>query len=205
MITTKELALINFYADKNNPKFELNGIFLDKENKNIVATNTRALIVYHDEDLEAGGIIKKETVELGVKSCPPSHRRTVFFLSRKGAFCGWNDTELVDIQSLSEDVRDKRPPFCVSTAPLNGKYPEYQRILVNKETAAIHKTSHSELLRRDIYSTGVVLNEKWIIPFIEYVTKEELDVHIYFNEPNLPIMFTAGNFTLVVMPIVLDK
>jgi hypothetical protein len=205
MINTRDLGFINHYIDKNNPKWELNGLYLDSKNKKLVATNTRALIIFEDDELEADGIIPRHLIDAAVKSCVKNHNRSVYFRNREGKIAEIGNKLLIEVQTFTEDTADKRPPLIASDIVMDGKFPDYERILLDKETAIFSKRTGGQAIRRDIYSTGVVLDEKWIIPLIEYSDKNMMDIDIYFNQPDLPIMFECGNITLVVMPIVMDK
>jgi len=195
---SEELRLIMNYVDRINPKFELNGAYLDMKNKKIVATNTRVLIVYDNEDLKVDGIIQRQALELALKGATAKREKQIFFHNRTGnKHSLMGSGNLIDIQA--DDV-------IISTAGIIGTFPDYERVMFDPDSkdVTVVVADHAALYR-DVSKLGAVLNYDYVLPFIKYLKLRNYDATIYYKAPEVPVMIKCHNFTLLVMPIILDK
>ena len=196
---TAELKLINNFVDKKNPKFELNGMLLDKVNKKIVATNTRALIVYECADLEVDGILHKSAIELALKSVVGKNEKDVVFHSRDGAMYDFYTRPVLDIQTLITEDRDPKEGAIISMPTIDGIYPNYERIQFDvngkdvKTCVSTHKTIY-----RDIAQFGAIVDAQYLKPLVEYMKLRDYIGTIYYREANMPVLIKCVDATLFI-------
>lgn len=203
---TEELKLINCYVDKKNPKFELNGALLDKTNKKIVATNTRALIICDNAGLGADGIIHKSAIELALKSATATKPKNVWFHNRDGAMYHFGSSKVIDIQTTIIDGGDNKEGVIVSMPEINGKYPNYERVLFDMEAEDVKVIPTDKTkINRDIAMAGVIIDNKWLDPMIDYMKATDNIATVYFKHHNMPLIIKCWDITLAIMPIVVDK
>ena len=136
--------------DNNNPRYELNGTLIDIKNSkiNFVATDTRRLAISNLENIsnkESKIIIpKKAIIEI----------QKLFFDKMK---ISYNNTYLI--------IKNEKIQFF--TKLINGKYPEYERIIPNS-------TKYNIKIPKDIF-----------IESIKLVTSLSKNVKITFNKNSI--------------------
>jgi DNA polymerase-3 subunit beta len=211
-------------TDSNNPKFELNGAFLDisETHINFVSTDTRrlALVTIEKESADQLSIIlpKKAIVEI----------QKLFF-------------ENVEIYYDNTYFMIKSDQYTFSTKLINGKFPDYTRIIPKEIAKSINlpKAMIIEAIKQistisnDIKITfsensilfesltddnieaktevefksgftddySIAMNSRYILDFLSHVNSNEFTIGL--NEPNLPFILIDKNFKTIVMPIVI--
>lgn len=211
-------------ADSNNPKFELNGAFLDISDThiNFVSTDTRrlALVTIEKKSENQLSIIlpKKAIVEI----------QKLFF-------------ENVEIYYDNTFLIIKSDQYTFSTKLINGKFPDYTRIipkeiaksLILPKSMIIDAIKQISTISNDIKITfsensilfesltddnieaktevdfnsgftenfSIAINSRYILDFLGQINST--DFTIGFNEPNLPFILSDNNFKTIVMPIVI--
>lgn len=209
-------------VDTNNPKFELNGAFLQIKNGVfcIVSTDAKRLAVVTTETT----LNDKEVI------IPKSGIQTIVKL-----FKGFNIS--AEIESTNLSVHTDGISF--STKLINGKFPEWQRIVPQTLTQRITVDRYrlSELLKEaSLFDSSVSItirngeitikdfegntevvdtvsdtnanivfgiNSRVLLDFL--ASYNEDNVQIGFNGPNLPIMLIANpNYKEVAMPLVMQ-
>jgi len=185
-ITRKYLAAAAAYIDTNNPKFELDYLFIDSEN--MVSTNTRALAVVKHYSVEKfqDFYIHKSIVDLAIKQT----KAKSFELSLDKIICYDKD----DFELL-----------IISKSPQSnyGRYPEYKRILPPSfdHTIPFLKESHID----GIFALNKVLIDNKNIPKLG-LTKEDSEFlgYIGINSDNLPVSLfdVKKDIQCIIMPII---
>lgn len=131
-------------VDTNNPRFEINGVLLQAKNGifNIVGTDTKRLASITSEtslsDIDV--IVPKKGIETIVK-----------------LFKGFNISAEIDNVSLSVHTES----VSYSTKLINGKYPQWQRIVPQSITQSVSISKHSfELLIREasIFNPEIIID-----------------------------------------------
>ncbi|WP_152184413.1 DNA polymerase III subunit beta [Sulfurimonas indica] len=219
----KSIHYLVHAIDTNNPKFELNGLFINvkKGNVDMVATDSKRLAV-----------VSSETSMEDMHLILP--RQTVLTIDKL-----FSD---VDIETEADDVLFSihSPFISYSTKLINGKYPEYKRILPTsfsqtvmlnvkefKETVEEASMFESDILitiknqalaASDISkNTNVQMQKdesmyihtdlqfaiyaKYILDVLASCDSEE--IQLCFNDSNIPIALKTGEFQEVIMPIAL--
>lgn len=211
-------------ADNNNPKFELNGAFLDisHEKINFVSTDTRrlALVTIEKESQDEIAIIlpKKAIIEI----------QKLFF-------------ENVEVYYDKTYLIIKSDKYIFSTKLINGKFPDYARIIPKEiskklslpKSMMIDSIKQISTISNDIKMTFtknailfesltddnieakteiafntnfeddfiVAMNSRYIIDFLSQINSEEFTLGL--NDHNLPFVLMDKNFKTIVMPIVI--
>jgi len=211
--------------DNNNPKFELNGALIDIKSQkiNFVATDTRRLSISKLENIsnEASQIIipKKAIVEI-----------QKLFLDE--ASIRYDETNLVisneNYTFFTKLINGKFPDYeRIIPQNLKYKFELSKSILIEaiklvtsieskiKITFSSHTVNFESLDDDSESKTGIdvdiaiddefyiAVNSKYILDFLSSTNSE--NITLGFNESNLPFYLEDGNFTTIVMPIVLDK
>ena len=133
-------------VDTNNPKFELNGVLLQSKNGsfNIVATDTKrlgAITTPTDMD-DAEYILPKRAVETISK-----------------LFKGFD----INIEATNASMIFSNDNVSYSTQLINGKYPEWQRIMPKtiEQSVVLPRTSLSELVKEaSIFDDEIIISLK---------------------------------------------
>jgi len=165
--------------DSNNPKYELNGALLDiKEDKlNIVATDTKRLALYQIEQTsqkEFQIIIPKKSI---------SEIRKLFL----------DDFEIY-IDEINLVIKNKNISFF--TQLINGKFPDYNRIIPNnfKEIIKIDKFNLLKAIKRiNIMSDEIKFTIKDSKLLLESITGESFEA-----KTDMEINSNLENFTFAV-------
>lgn len=189
-VIRKKLEIAAKYIDVNNPKFELNFLYIDEEN--LVSTNTRALaVVKHDGKLEGNThtFIHKSVVDLALKQT----KAVKFELDTNSIHCIDKDgAELIKI-SKEHDFFD------------GFKYPEYERIIpkyIENKHAFIHSSSISGILALN----KTLVDDRYIPSFADKKDYLFDGGFVGINEPNMPIVISDKYEVMrtVIMPIVTE-
>jgi len=219
----KGLKKISSAIDNNNPKFELNGAFLNiKENTTqLVGTDTRRLAVASLEsknEYEFSLIIPKKAI-LEIQK---------LFMDKINIY--YDDTNLI----ISNDN------YYFFSRLINGNYPDYERIIPSESKLSIilpkkemidsikmittisqeikitfsqesitfnsltadNIEAKTELLIHTGLSESFELNvnSRYLLDFIAQV--EDSEFEILLNEPSLPFILKDKQFITVIMPII---
>jgi len=209
-------------VDNNNPKYELNGVFLQSANGilNIVGTDGKRLSRATTESVQDFEMIVPKTAIASVIK---------LFDGFDVKACFHDSSLTIHTESVEYEAR-----------LTNGKYPAWQRIIPQsfKQVITFSRTSLAELLKEaslfdnelvfeikegriilsDLQKSTVVeekmnvndnnanlrfgMNSKLVLDFLSSYDGEK--VQLGFNDPNLPFMLIADpSYSEVVMPIVL--
>lgn len=209
--------------DANNPKFELNGVFMEIKNGvlNLVSSDTRRLSVCSsktsDNDMEL--IVPKEAISSMIKLFP-------------------HENIIAEFDDISLTVKTEMVTYL--TKLINGKFPEYRRILPQSfaQNLTITRTKFLELIKEAslfeqqisiLIEDGKItindkdkntevqdnvldesvnmyfhINAKSVLDFLSSYDGE--NVEIKFNSAKLPIVLRADSSYLeVCMPIVVEN
>lgn len=219
----QSIKKINPAVDTNNPKYELNGSLLDIKDYgfNFVATDTRrlALIEYKSQSVDSLSLIipKKainEISKLFVDSFEMYHNSTHLIIKSQeytfytklinGKFPDYEKIipkefkhkitlpkdKFVDalqfVKSLANNIKITLTPNEVLFESLNEESGE--------ASTQIETQTHIESLTLGI-------NSKYILDFLSQIDGNEFIFCI--NEPNTPFVVMEGNFSTVIMPVIL--
>lgn len=205
--------------DVNNPKFELNGMLIDLQNKTLVSTDTRRLAVEYKDFTVTGNentqqlIIPKKAL-IGCSSIKDIkfNKNFISFINNKGV--------------------------SVRTELIAGKYPEYQRIIPKEKKVSIevnglelkkvlkkvkakdlqikHKNDFMYIAYYDSsktvdiakiacqYSSSLELTYALSAIYL-YDAITENEVVLKINDYNLPIVLESPQLKSIIMPIIVDK
>lgn len=197
-------------ADKNNPKYELNGILIENisNDLNIVSTDTRRLAVLNDAlDYNDFAINpNKHALEL----------------------VNWLDVEFMLLSEKHLIIKEKNITHNIGL--ILGRYPEYKRIVPKEysKTVKIASCQFKNMLDEcKIFGGDLSINENSSIQIfdkdsVEATYKHNFDfedinisfainyasdavggenIDFCFNETNLPFTIDNGNYKTIIMPI----
>lgn len=179
------LEIAAAYIDTNNPKYELNYLYIDA--KNMVSTNTRAMaIVKHWGDLDAeveNFYIHKSVVDLALKQ-------------RKALSYDLGADMIVCLD------KDDREIYSISKRHDNHviKYPAYDRIVPTDVRKAIPFVQHSHI--DGILALNKVLVEVKYIPKV--MPDGDCTWYVGINDNTMPIVIfdKQKDMQVIIMPIV---
>jgi len=192
--------------DTNNPKYELNGALLNiKENEiDVVGTDTRRLAIGKIENSSGTTlsmiIPKKAIIEI----------QKLFF-------------DQIEIHYDETNLIVTAPGYYFFTRLINGRYPDYERIIPKsvKYSLTLPKMTfepdsivfkslgdeNSEAQTEIAVETGfenkfvLAVNSRYLLDFLSNIDTETFTMGL--NEPNLPFIVESGNFSTVIMPIII--
>lgn len=182
LLTSDDIADVCKYADYDNPKEELNCIYIDAEN--IVATDTRRMIVKKNKN--------------GVGSCLIPRAFCELFLENGGSFFTTDD-------GIYLESNDKFYMFHTAKRP----YPDHRRIIPKNRTTILSMSQYLEKSKVfiDKYSGEEVRIRKFKDGYLciaeEYIEKE-FDT-IIINEYKTPIVFEKQDTIVVIMPMFFNE
>ena len=205
--------------DSNNPKFELNGMLIDLNNKALVSTDTRRLAVEH-KDFNVTG--NKDITQLIIP---------------KKALTGCSSIRDIKFnKNFISFINDKG--VSVRTELLAGKYPEYKRIIPKEKKISIevnglelkkvlkkvkgkdlqikhkndfmHIAYYDSLKTVDIAKIACQYNSKLELLYslsatYLYDAIVENEVVLKINDCNLPIVLQSAAVKSIIMPIITDE
>ena len=223
MALIQNLKKISPAIDTNNPKFELNGAFINigLDSIDLVGTDTRRLAIATIEnknDEELALIVPKKAI-LEIQK---------LFLDQIKIYI--DETNLI----ISNEN------YFFYTRLINGKFPDYKRIIptMTKHQLTLPKrdmidaikmiTTISQEIKMTLHPYSIVFeslsidnveakteleittnleekfelsfNSKYILDFISQINQN--DFVIEFNEPSLPFIVKDNNYITIIMPIV---
>ena len=190
-VSRQELEFGSMYIDTNNPKFELNYLYVDSEN--VVCTNTRALSVVSHQNVGVRSDLKLYIPKEVVVDALKKKLAVKFYLENASITC--INAEGIEFMKIS------------GVEMSSGCYPDYKRIVgkVNKDS---HPFTQLDQITGIIASKMVEVDKKYIPKFKgEYMGRvhfgaddsgyEYAPVQIKFVET-----YTMRNVRLIMMPIV---
>ena len=183
-LTKNQLKNLIISCDTNNPKYELNFIFIDKENA--VSTNTRCVtIIEHNQNTEEMWL----HISLA-KAAIKDTRATHFIIESNNSIISIDKDEF-HIMRYSIDMTD----YTCSTM----KFPDYKRIIPQSFTKQNIPFTDASQINGILALDEVNLNPKYL-PLIS-------EGYISHNGDQLPVMIQDAErlITHVVMPIVSDR
>ena len=183
-LTRNQLKNLIMSCDTNNPKYELNFIFIDKENA--VSTNTRCVtIVEHNQNTEGMWL----HISLA-KTAFKDTRATHFIIESNNSIISIDKDEF-HIMRYSIDMTD----YTYSTM----KFPDYKRIIPKLFTKQNIPFIDASQINGILAIDEVNVNPKYL-PLIS-------EGYISHNGETMPIMIQDEHriITHVVMPIVSDR
>ena len=183
-LTKNQLKNLIISCDTNNPKYELNFIFIDKENA--VSTNTRCVtIVEHNQNTEEMWL----HVSLA-KTAIKDTRATHFIIESNNSIISIDKDEF-HMMRYSIDMTD----YTYSTM----KFPDYKRIIPKLFTKQNIPFIDASQINEILALGEVNVNPKYL-PLIS-------EGYISHNGETMPVMIQDEHriITHVVMPIVSDR
>ncbi len=205
--------------DSNNPKFELNGMLIDLENKALVSTDTKRLAVEH-----------KDFIVTGNKSI------TQLIIPKKALIGCSSIRDIKFNKNFISFINDKG--VTVRTELLAGKYPEYQRIIPKEKKISIEVNGlELKKILKKVKGKDLQIKHKNDFMYIayydssktvdvakiacQYSSKLELvyslsatylhdaivenEVVLKINDCNLPIVLQSSTTKSIIMPIITDE
>jgi hypothetical protein len=183
-LTRNQLQNLIMSCDTNNPKYELNFIYIDKENA--VSTQTRAItIVEHNQKTEEMWL----HVSLAKKAITDK-KATHFIIESNNSIISVGIDEF-HIMRYSIDLTD----YTYSTM----RFPDYKRIVPNSFTKSNIPFTDSSQINGILALDEINVNPKYL-PLIE-------EGYISYNGSSMPVMIKDSEeiITHVVMPIINDR
>lgn len=207
----KNISHIINVADKNNPKFELNGILIENVSNdlNIVSTDTRRLAILND------------TLEYGDFSINPNKDALMLV--------NWNDVNFMLLSDKHLIIKEKNITHNIGLH--NGKFPEYKRIVPKEQSKLIDIAScqfKNSLSECKIFGDDITINENLAFDVlnknddieaeynhsfdfeginISFAIKYALEaingekITFGFNDTKLPFTIEGEGYKTVIMPI----
>jgi len=187
-VNRRSLEIASKYIDVRNPKFELNYLYVD--NKNIVSTNTRALvIVKHHGNIEKDEddfFIHKNIVDVALKQ----RKAKKFILQSNGIIL--LDDKGNELFTISAQMYAGNYQNCV-------KYPEYKNIIPKDMKKNIPFVNSSQI--NGILAVNKIIVDEKYIPNLKGSNEFE-SMQIGINSIASPISIKSGDITIVIMPII---
>jgi len=172
----KHLEFLNKYIEANQPKFELQCLYVD--NDNLVATDTRVLII--KKLVNAANIqtlLHKELIKTVLKA---------------------NNTKILKVQTAcykENSITVNNIEFRQVNTIL-GTYPNYARIkLKNPE----HKIVTTKNIRCELDLIGVQIADNWKY-FLDFIG-DKRDIIIKYNSLITQFQFEFDDYIIIAMPI----
>jgi hypothetical protein len=174
-VTKKQLQLLSSYCDTNNINYRFNYIFIDSDN--IVATDTRALIVMeHLQDVDKEFAIHKSVIELALKT-----NATEYILKENSICC------------VLKKYRDE---VCISaTAMSDFEYVNYKRITDIQDQSELKFVS-SDAISGMLQMKNIAINDKYIPKLRDYGYLRFVD-----NSRPIEIDFVEHSTKIFIMPM----
>lgn len=185
VVSRAELEFGSAYMDINNPKFELNHLFVDSEN--IVSTNTRALAMVGHKNGECSKDLKFLISREVVLDALKKKKATSFRLL---------DATVVCINEFGDEF------MTISCPPTIGYFPDYKRIVTDVEGKGKPFTQLDQI-------TGIAASSR-----IEIDRKHAPKIkgvftgRVFLRDGSIPVQIkmtpvhNLQDATIVIMPIV---
>lgn len=219
----QSIKKINPAVDTNNPKYELNGSLLDIKDYgfNFVATDTRrlALIEYKSQSVDSLSLIipKKainEISKLFIDSFEMYHNSPHLIIkSQEYTFCTklisgkFPDYEKIIPKEFKHKITLPKDKFVdalqfVKSLANNIKITlTPNEVLFESLNEESGEASTQIEVQTHIESLTLGINSKYLLDFLSQVDSSEFIFCI--NEPNTPFVVVEGNFSTVIMPVIL--
>ena len=186
-MNTNTLRLINAYIAKNGAKFELNGLYVDAEANALVATDTRAMIIYSYEGLNNTVIVPKKVIEALTKVYTKNKPAAV-----KITDAGEGTMIVTDDFSITGEIKG-------TDSSQSSGYPEWQRIVPNTLPNVVKTPANA--LEFELAKAGIKVDvKKYIQPIMDYL--EDKEVKLHYTDAESVLMVECDEFKVVLMPIV---
>ena len=189
-VSKKKLEIAGKYVDTNNPKPELNHLYVDGEH--LVSTNTRALaVVKHCGSTDGEFYISKDILVLALKQL----KAVEFILEDNEITCIDKDNE--EFLIISREKVETHHKFF--------KFIDYKRI-IPKETEKNIPFIQSSSIDGIFAVNKVVVNNRYI-PTLEAKNDDAFDggyVGINANNSPVTISDTKKEMMVVLMPIIVE-
>ncbi|TET89659.1 MAG: hypothetical protein E3J96_01405 [Sulfurovum sp.] len=182
MIDQNIANILTQLRENNNPKKELNHIYVDSEN--IVVTDTRILIVHkHNMDIKDDFLLLNQKCKINM------------------------DFNIEDgFMEFGVDVYRKKILLREKPKTGNGyfyNYPDYKRIIPKIDSKKFsHHLKGVDALYTLTSQNGVVLDYVKFATLFRKLDKIRFDRY-YFSEKNMPIAIENDNLMIVLMPLVI--
>ena len=183
-LTKNQLKNLIISCDTNNPKYELNFIYIDKENA--VSTNTRCVtVIEHNENTEEMWL-HVSLAKTAIKDSKATH----FIIEANNSIISVDKDEW-NIMRYSQDLTD----YTYSTM----KFPDYKRIIPQECIKSNIPFTDASQTQGILALDEVNVNPKYL-PLIN-------EGYISYNASNLPVMIQDSEkiITHVVMPTISDR
>lgn len=183
-LTKNQLKNLIISCDTNNPKYELNFIYIDKENA--VSTNSRCItVIEHNQNTEEMWL-HISLAKTAIKDSKATH----FIIESNNSIISVDINEF-HIMRYSIDMTD----YTYSTM----RFPDYKRIIPQSCIKSDIPFTDASQINGILALDEVNVNPKYL-PLIN-------EGYISYNADDLPVMIqdTDKLITHVVMPIVSDK
>ena len=194
IVNKENLKLVEKYIDAGNPKFELDYLFVDTDNENLVATDTRTLAIAKCDTVSKGNFyVHKKLVSLAIKQT----KAIEYHLEKNKITClDRDDIELV-VFSLEKDFYNKYEE--------RFHYPDYKRIIPKETKHKIPFVSYSAI-EGILNLNKIVVDTKRIPTKSTRYLKDYDGGFIKFNDAEMPITIedNKDGSMIIIMPIV-DK
>ncbi len=179
-IKKTELSILSQYIDVNNPKFELNYLYVDKSNA--VSTNTRALAIFsHEQNVQNLFFVHRDLILRALKE----KKAFSYELGQNKVICfDVDDFEILTLMIETDFCRDY-------------KFPDYLRIQPKDKHKLYFPFTDNSQISGIVATKKTTLDPKWIPASI----KSGL---IGWNKPSLPVQIQDEemNIEVIIMPIV---
>jgi hypothetical protein len=176
-VTREQLENALILIDDNNPKYELNFLYVD--NENIVSTNTRGLcIARHRSGIEKPFYIHKKVVKKAISD-------------KDAKYYHLSENTVVSIDRDSQEIMSYHGKYNSE----NMFYPDYKRI-IPEEFNKKHSFLENNQINGIFAINKVHINPKWLPKF------KSGFIHIKQNNLPVAIMNENENITFVVMPLI---
>ncbi|WP_457596116.1 DNA polymerase III subunit beta [Hydrogenimonas sp.] len=210
--------------DTNNPKYELNGALLNiKENEiDIVGTDTRRLAIGkipNESDKTLSMIIPKKAIieiqKLFFDQIEIHYDETHLIITSPGYYFftrlingKYPDYERIIPKSVKHSLTLPKSPLVEAIKQITTISQEIK--LTFEPDTIIFKSlgeENSEAVTEIDLKTGMeekfvlAVNSRYLLDFLTHVESENFVMGL--NEPNLPFIVQSGNFSTVIMPIII--
>ena len=211
--------------DNNNPKYELNGALIDisHENINFVATDTRRLAVSKivcNSNSQSQIIVPKKAIieiqKLFLDDAQISYDDVNLVVSNKNYtfFTKLINGKFPDYQRIipknSKYVFSISKPILIESIKLVTSIESKIKILFSSHNIIFESLDDDSESKTEIdvnleieENFYIAVNSKYILDFLSGTNTQNIE--ICYNDANMPFILKDGNFSTVVMPIVLDK